>query len=360
MTMLIEIINCEDFENTNNIITITNLLACAREGNHILLADKEFYEGILTSEGFGKVERSVAFNLKERIREFKGITKILTLKIIVDFNYQGNPTNYINDGISVINLSYKYFLNSSSIQLTTLLCEDSFDYNLYQIISRYYKHENKINLKVNFKVSHGGGARTKREFDQNKNNNILCLCLLDNDKKHPQGPRGGTIGLFNLSNDFKLTSTVKAFDIGVHEIESLIPIQIIDQFIGEYEPENRRSHILLNKLIESDNSVKFYFDHKKGLKVKDIIKLDRSGTFWTPLVKSKTTNICLTRGECTCTEPCIIINGYGDNLLERSLVHLNHISGSKIKDQLHYLKEYWDDLGFELLNWGCCYEKIRY
>ena len=34
-------------------------------------------------------------------------------------------------------------------------------------------------------------------------------------------------------------------------------------------------------------------------------------------------------------------------------------SSNKIEENLKYLKSYWDSIGSELLNWGCCYDKIR-
>ncbi len=356
--MLIEIINCNDFDDNNKIIAINNLLSCARQGKHLILADKNFYREILKSNNFGTIEKMVANKLLENIREFRDISKILSLKVLVDFSSIEEPINSCFEGYNIINLSYKYFMDTSSIELSNILCEDSLDYEMYKIIGRYYKFKKNTNLNIDFKVIHGGGTRIKREFENSKSSNSLCLCLLDNDKKHPMSPKGGTICLFS-EEDFKLKKTVKALDIEVHEVESLIPIEILDEIIGEYEPVTRKSHLLLIKLLTREERVKFYLDHKKGLKVNDVFCFDQNGMFWTPLIKSITSNFCLTSGRCNCTDPCTIIIGYGNNLLEKTLPYLQKKSSNKIEENLKYLKSYWDSIGSELLNWGCCYDKIR-
>lgn len=362
MIMLIKVINCTNIEESDKIPSVLNLIRCAREGKHILIAERLFFENILKSSNFGLFDKNTAITLNSQRRENYLFRELLKLRIVVDFDYEGEIRNLEKDKKNIILLSYKYFHDSSFVQLSKLLCEDSQDYKLYKYIANYFIFRNKeySNIKIDFDVKHGGGHRTKVEYDKFKNNNDLCLCLLDNDKKHPKGKIGGTMNAFS-SKDFSLIKTTKACDIGVHEVESLIPNEVIDKFIQEYEPENRVSHIKFSNLVNSYPESKIFFDHKKGFKTKQIIELDNLyGVFWRPiLLENKFSNKCIIKNNCECSTDCVVVNGYGDNLLSRAVDVMYSQSYKKTLEQLKSLEIFWNKIGEELLSWGCHLDKIR-
>ena len=263
--MLIEIINTKiDLENSLKRIVITNLLNSFRMGYHIIVFENEVLEEIINSKHFGTNEKSYAKELKNRKRFFFHSLKLLLYKVIVDFD---NELNIINSRDYTINVSYKYFIDNN-LNPTQLLAEDIIDTKLYKLITNFYisKENNLKGIRILFDEAHGGGNGTKKRFDEFKDRNILCLCLVDNDKKHPKGKRGQTISNFHSTN-FLLDKTVLAYNIGVHEIENLIPCYIINKVFEnankkEYSSEQIKTLDILKKLININPDIKKYFDHK--------------------------------------------------------------------------------------------------
>ncbi len=362
--MLIEIINTEiDLENSLKRIVITNLLNSFRMGYHIIVFENEVLEKIIKSEHFGTNEKSYARELKNRKRLFFHSIKLLLYKVIVDFD---NEFSLISSRDYTINVSYKYFIDNN-LNPTKLLAEDIIDTKLYKLITNFYisKENNLKGIRILFDEAHGGGNGTKKRFDEFKSKNVLCLCLVDNDKKHPNGKRGTTIAKFH-SKDFLLDKTVLAYNIGVHEIENLIPCYIINKIMenankNEYSSKQIESLDILKKLVYVNPDIKKYFDHKLGITSKNIIEWDTDyGDFWLPIIKDIVKNNCLISRKCTCKFECKVLYGFSDSLLEKSLEFINKESiGSIDKNLPDFLKNIWLEIGKVILGWSCSLEKVR-
>ncbi|WNL28571.1 hypothetical protein QUR76_03875 [Arcobacter cryaerophilus gv. pseudocryaerophilus] len=363
--MLIEVIDKKiDLENDSKRIAITTLLNSFRMGNHIIVFEDEVLEEISISKHFGTNEKSYALQLKKKKKFFFHSLKLLIYKLRVDFS---NDMNLINITENTINVSYKYCIDNI-LNPIKFLTENTIDLKLYKIITKFYINcelELIKGIKLSFEDAQGGGDGTKKRFDEFREKNILCLCLIDNDKKHPNGKKGQTILKFS-SEDFLLNKTTLAYDIGVHEIENLIPCYIINKIMensgkANFTQQQVETLDILKKLVCKNFEVKKYFDHKLGITSKNIIEWDKNhGDFWHPIITSLVKNNCLSSKECTCSSECKVLHGFSSNLLEKSIDYLDAESVGDFKKNLpDSMKDIWFNIAKIILGWGCSLEKIR-
>ncbi len=356
--MVIEIINYSGKLNTDKISSLTNLLLSSKHGYHLIFSSRNFFDRILSSDEFSPFLKSVAVRDRANLTFNYELLKHINIFIQVDFESLLDPYSIEKGSQHIIMLSYRYFIESLSIAPTALLTENISDYRLFKIITQLYMKKNNFLLNYNFKNEHGGGSAIKSVFDESKSVNRLCLCLLDNDKKHPKGAKGTTIGAFPI-NYFLLVNTVKALDIDVHEIESLIPMDIIEEVLYENNESSILSFNILKKIMINDPTTKYYFDHKKGFTVNKIYELETHGTYWVPLLSPFVKNTCFSDEHCTCKVKCMAINCFGEGIYPQSINKMEKLSLKKIEKILNELEIKWDQIGKELFSWGCASKKQR-
>ena len=226
-----------------------------------------------------------------------------------------------------IMIPYLALTDSASLQKTVLLCEDSQDCLLFEIIAKYYSGQNNIHYPIAFQHLNGGGSRTHREF-KNLYNEIplkLCLCLADTDQKHPYGTKGSTANAFNG----QLRKPYVHFEIlDLHEIELFFPFKALPiALTSPLRTDQIQTIDYIIALENEDRPEMRYLDLKKGLELDHVFALDTAhGNYWKKLLlvkKPKTVSTqCVLDGECTCGNRCKIIHGLGENLLPQFLNYL--------------------------------------
>lgn len=356
--MVIEIINHDGELNNDKIGSLTNLLLSSKHGYHLLFSTRKIFNSILSSDEFSPFLKNVAIRDKANLVFNHAILKHINILIQVDFGSSAEPYSIEKDNKHIIRLSYRYFIEPLAIAPTALLTEHISDFRLFKIITELYMKKNNFSLNYSFKNEQGGGSAIKALFDDLKNVNRLCLCLLDNDKKHPSGANGTTIGAFHTS-DFLLQNTIKAFDIDVHEIESLIPMDIIEEVISENNKSSIPTFDILKNIISTNPTTKYYFDHKEGFSVNRVYELETHGTYWVPLLSPFVKNTCFHDEHCTCKVKCMAISGFGNGLYNQSIEKIEKLPLRKIELILNELEIKWDQIGKELFSWGCSSAKER-
>ncbi|MEI7154869.1 hypothetical protein WCT80_20305 [Pectobacterium carotovorum] len=360
--MLIELINTRNInlDDTQIEACIQNILCSYREGKHIIIADEPFLKELAAKTSLGSRNCNAAQNILQKIKELVPIKNKTKYYCRVDMssNSTGVIRNELDECFFVV--GYQFFNDSSKIQLTKLLCEDINDYKIYKIIAEHFKHSQRMpGININFEVINGGGSNTKSNFEQIKSTERLCFCLLDTDKKHPKSKIGSTAGQFTASND---SASCKHFIIKSHEVESLIPMEIIQEAISQNKLDNSHfsTYQQLNALVDYAPEVKIYFDHKMGITVNAAKELDEkyNDDFWErPFLNApnfKRNNRCLQNMSCECQNECLAVPGFGTRLLDAGAETLSMISYSKL-DRLvpPMLREEWNSIGEQLFSWGC-------
>jgi len=359
--MLIEIINSEnvDLNDASIECCIQNLLCSHREGKHILISNESFLKIMGSHKSLGIRNCNTAQNILQNLKEYMQLKTKINYYCKVDLSSNSNEVIASNEDEKHFIVGYNFFNDSSKSQKTKLLCEDRNDYKLYKIIGEHYKHSQKMpGINISFDIVSGGGGGTKANFDHIKSMKNLCFCLLDTDKKHPKSKIGSTASKFKKADN---AAFCQHFVIKSHEIESLIPLKVIEEAIQQNKLPNNYldSHDKLKALTDFSPEIKLYFDHKLGMTVESVLDLDTryQDKFWQDPI-NKAPNLsrskCVKKMLCECEQPCLVAPGFSSNLLNAGSEVLENISHIKISNCIPpILKEEWDTIGEKLFSWGC-------
>ncbi|MCU8012300.1 hypothetical protein [Shewanella sp. SM74] len=359
--MLIKIINChpsEYEENERKQLALSNLLVSYGTKRNILIAENGVFDDIVSSNLYGSIHKIYAHEANSNRREYGNLKNELAVYVNVDFTNNISKCEYINK-IYVITLDYTIFSNPENTNGTSLLTENSLDYKVYNIIAEYYsKILSKRGLNIFFKEHLGAGSHSKSEFDRLSQEKKILLCLIDNDKPHPNKGEGSTsvkFTQFDKSYNINSLATV----LSAREIENIIPTKTLESTVLTFSKDCIEKIDQITKFNKKNNQFRRFFDHKNGLTLKEAITLDNTyGRFWLDILsidKRFSKKECFQSRQCTECDSCPKIDGLGDNIL-KNLV--NKSQNESIRDFIpsidDFLLDDWNQLGHLLVSWGCC------
>lgn len=368
MLINIEHVTKEDVLNGKFTIAIENILRSFAENKHLLIAPKVFFNSIIEEKSgiYSSSSKSFASEALSGLREYHAILNQVSFHISINFAILDTSFKWIEYGEKhKFSCGPLYFNDSSQLQKTKIVCENPLDSDFLKIIAAFYaKNENLSRCSINFDALNGGGGSTKDIFERTIKNNEIAFCVVDNDKKHPRAPYGGTSTHF-LGSKTNRSGLVEVLD--VHEIESLVPLETIEEVLESLNLmiKKEESLIFFKELCSIDESVKFYFDHKKGFDLKTALELDNThGDFWRTILKKLSNRYnceCIESKNCECNPSCLTYEGFGDNLLNNTLIHINKGSLRQYNPDLPpKLYEKWYSLGKNFFSWSCGpYKKSR-
>ncbi|AIU87102.1 MULTISPECIES: hypothetical protein [Pectobacterium] len=368
--MLINIENATQKDVLNNKFTIAieNILRSFAEKKHLVISSKSFFNSIIEEQSgiYSISSKNFASEALSGLREYHAILNQVSFYISVDFTIPDTSFKWVEHGEK-----YKfvcgplYFNDSSQLQKTKIVCENPLDSDFFKIIAAFYaRNENLSRCSINFNALNGGGGSTKDTFERTIKNDEIAFCIVDNDKSHPRAPYGGTSAHF-LGSRTNRSGLVEILD--VHEIESLLPLETIEEVLKNLNlmEKKEKSLAFLKEICSIDESVKFYFDHKKGFNLKTALELDNiHGDFWSSILKKinyKYNCECIELKKCECEPSCLNYEGFGDNLLNNTLQYIHKGSLRKYTPDLPpKLHQKWYKLGKNFFSWSCGpYKKSR-
>ncbi|AKB04092.1 hypothetical protein O1B54_003292 [Vibrio cholerae] len=360
--MLIEIINYKegDILNDRKVSALDNILRSHRERNHIVIISREQINYILKCQDLSFDARKTLDEIQDSLREYKSLVNELSVISKVDFSRENEILNSKHGAQDVIIVSYDFFIKSMMIQPTTLITENDIDHEMYeQITETYIKSKNELgSLKFSFQKNCGYGSHIYRVYSDYKSNKKFAFCVVDSDKKYPNARLGSTAGQFSTS-DFKVSGTVEAKLLSVRELESLIPIDILEDLLknGDYHSSSIDTLDKIKELNKSSNGeFRKFFDHKDGITLRDALT-PKNITFWKGFFKNEKNIVikdCFQSNMCGDCGSCIKINGFGDKVLEKSIEKIKNINKSKLFKHLpDDIKDEWGFIGKKAVSWGC-------
>ncbi len=387
--MFIRIINCNPSEyeyDEQRIEALTNIIKSSGKRKNIVYSDKATMTKIIGTHLYDINVRRYSQEIIELRRELGSIKASVDFIVDVDFENESLDifNKYRDEDKYVITCSYLHFVSSSTQEGSYLLTENIKDYQLYSLIgTKYSQYKFTKNIRIAMQPLSGGGNTTYDIFCDMKRENKFTLCILDNDKSHPDKPEGDTARRFPKA--IRENNIQQAVHIlNVREVESLIPINILEQVVtsgqrGYHRPRLEDGESLpvynyasstitaLDKIkqldIETRHDFRKYFDHKDGITLNTGLKLDKNRTtFWQKIFQRESAYVmkpCRTTNECVNTSTsqtceCLIISGVGENILEHSIPFISVASYSSIKKNLSQpIQCEWDNLGQKIFSWGC-------
>ncbi|MEI8704477.1 hypothetical protein [Pseudoalteromonas sp. B62] len=233
--MLFKVENCfpDQYENdVDKQLALDHLLLSSGRRKNIVIIEKNAIEKLLHSKLYRAPAKTFASDIEKNRREYGVIAKQLAVYCVVDFDSRQVSCTFQNNQW-VIRVGYDYFIDPENSGLIGLITEGELDFNFYSVIATYYsKYISPLKLDVSFKFHHGAGSQSKPSFDRLTNEGKIILCLVDNDKSHPKKGEGSTSKVFtHYDRNYNNKSLVNV--INVREIETLLPLNIIEKILVE-------------------------------------------------------------------------------------------------------------------------------
>lgn len=372
MLIKIESVTSGVFANAECAVAIENILRSFAENKHIVIAPKLFFKGIINDNSglFSSSCKGFAVEALKSQFEYNALIASVSFMVCVDFSKRDNSYEWVSNPPSYKFKCGPFFFNDSSqLQKARIVCENPMDSDFLIIIAKYFaKLKNLEKCHIGFDALNGGGGSTKDIFERTIKKNEITFCIVDNDKMHPKAPHGGTSSHF-LRDCINKTGFVKILD--VHEIESLIPLSVIEEVLESLNlltvKQKKDALTFFKDLCSVDESVKFYYDHKNGFALKSAWILDKKhGEYWRKIIavlnkKYQYQCECVNKDDCKCDPSCLSYEGFGDGLLANSLNYLNRGNLKQFTPVLTpRMKILWEDVGRSFFSWSCGpYKKSR-
>lgn len=311
---------------------ITNLLLANFQRKHVIVFNRRELAYIVDEPTlFGIPARTHAQDIQHTIMGAGGLLSTIDIRVEVNF-VEHSEYNIINrDNKCIISINYKKFLDPEFLNTPILLGEHLNDAKLYYKFSELYLKITRLfdGIKINLSPDHGGGSSTIDKFRYLTESNRMCFCILDSDKKFPEDIEKDTSRAFR-TRDRVINNLSKSTVLDAHEIESIIPIKIVEDMIIHKRYD--KNYIDRVDIVNKIGAARKYFDHKNGIELKQAIEIKRdfNSDFWMDVFN----NIfdvdeleCYKANYCHVCDDCKKIDGLGDNVLSNVVDYIYNTSG---------------------------------
>ena len=245
---------------------VRNLAVAATEGKHIVLGDINAVDYFFDIFRKNEDDVSAFFNKLKQNLAITTIPRGITMYVEV---VNGKERKLLSEHCEIKQLDYSNFLDTASIQATTLLCEDcEYDCLFYKFILQWFINNLHENVNTNLNDSHGGGNRIGNQLRDCVKKGLVCLCIIDTDISFPGQPMSN-YGTAHECIGIKRGKLEELLVLNVHEAENLLPFNYIELVPNHSLPPDKKE--TFRKLYESTvaESILRYFDFKTGLLKKE-------------------------------------------------------------------------------------------
>lgn len=167
----------------------------------------------------------------------------------------------IIDGAEGKAVSINHFKNRIKYGLSLVLCENIRDYDFYKWGAQYFSDIDDDVFKIQSLGYNGGGAVIVESAKHIAD--LPCLAICDNDKKYPEDDEGQTLTDFRNYYLSERPLLTWMYEIKVHEIENLIPHNLLCMAYSTKGLVNKMKGVKTNPHYGLFFS---FFDFKEGFK----------------------------------------------------------------------------------------------
>lgn len=249
-----------------------------------------------------------------------------------------------------------------------LLAENLTDSKFYKLLAEHYcANQNIRGVRLAFHRELGAGDTIRDVLHKCvAEEKMPTLCIVDSDQKYgktkefPNDPKkGDTLKRVaavakELGKDFSVPP-FSLYPLHVHEVENLIPIQILKELAGKY-PEMEKGLEMLEKLKQIDGGESLlYYDLKLGF---PFMKTKPQRAYWLEkMLRLGGTEEDMppeTKEAGYTQAPPFFPPVCNNKLLERSIALLReHEKAAQEICVDEHLAELWVHIGVIMLTWGC-------
>lgn len=315
--MIIVVRNFPGFsESTEKIRALTNILTCCGEGKHVLWMPSDKAEELIQSGEFINYPLRVLHHIKGQSRFTKSLTERLRPYLEIDFE---SPNTFEHTGEGRMVIGYQRVMDTEALQSCKFLVENLSDSDFYKLGANSLLHRERLSSEYSIKLrsENGGGNTTFTVFERLIAAQELVLCILDSDKKHPNGPLGDTASRFNQVGK-GYGSGYQLEILTCTEAENLVPFSVAKEIIARNKPD------CLDSFERVTPEFREYADHKTGLSQETALRLDETHgvNHWGHLISSRPPR----NGE--------ICPSLGERFLNHSIEHMQLLSIAKLCESI--------------------------
>jgi len=221
-----------------------------------------------------------------------------------------------------------HFFSDGGLLQSAILGENDLDAELFLHLAAIYQYQKKLgSFLLKGRPRSGGGSGTPRVLTSYLRHEYSpCLCVTDSDKLHPTYQQSSTSRNCGRVAQVK-QRIVEYIGLDEREIENLLPLNFLKKIapVEDFLRDCGNAQIDVNKFWN-------YIDIKRGVSLSWIEKKDEeTKKFWQKPAASlsRRKNHCAfckdNKDENEDREPChcCSIKGLGDNLLEKTVAHMD-------------------------------------
>lgn len=342
-----------------------------QSGVHLITGSRSLLKTITNLSNLSRKSSDVYLFVLEELTQLRNVTTLLARRIEVTDEYATNViTN--SDGSQTFQIPYRKLQKLSIFNKTILLSENLLDSKIYAHIADAYLAMNGLRgIKLDFEKRGGGGSTIADEYHEiQQNQERLCLCVVDSDKKTPNSTIGSTAKNVTAKDDSNILLCEVAI-IEPRDIENLFPASVLREIVQE---ASKLSMIEVLETIDScptNPDARYHLDIKKGITLGEVLHAPAQEEFhkyWkTILARHGFSKNCACSVSANCNSPgectCIIAEGLGDKIAEVFFDKFLNVSSShKVIERvstIEHLRSNWESIGRIIAAWGCGSQVIR-
>lgn len=333
---------------------VRNLAIATFESKHILYGD---YNVIATMRKRMSGVRDAYVVLDKIYHKYSTLTCPRAISYYIKVGMDNGEKEIDDKGREFATVSYRYFTDSQNTQACNLVSEDYNDCDFYKIVLEHFKKEMECNMTCRFEYCSGSGERIVRHLqDLLFTKKQITLCIVDSDKKYKAQKISANSTCGKCKKIGRKIPTYKFMALEVHEIENLIPLNIVDELQWTADCQTNKDAFDYLRYNAQTEELLPFFDIKNGI-VKDKLLMDDNE--YRGYAKS-----------CYEMNPLLKVNGDFDSYLsgmpDGATVY-PHLRKGLLKKFLEYSKDHrdremellefqmkaWSKIGQEMLNMGC-------
>lgn len=353
-------------EVDHQLIELLEDLARYRQaGFHLITGSRRLLKAITNLSNLSRRSSDLYWFVLEELTQLGNVTTLLARRIEITDGYATNVlTN--SDGSRAFQIPYRKLQTLSVFNKTILLSENLVDAKIYAHIADAYIAMNRLSgIKLNFEKRGGGGSTIAGEYHEiQQNQERLCLCVVDSDRKTPNWEIGSTAKNVTAKDDSDILLCEVAI-IEPRDIENFLPTSVLREIVQE---ASKLSMIEMLETIDAcpaNSDARYHLDIKKGITLGEVLHSPAQEEFhkyWKTVLtrydfsKNLACNVsanCNNPKECT----CIIAAGLGDKIAEEFYNKFLNVSSShKVVERVstvEHLRSNWESIGRIIAAWGC-------
>lgn len=327
-------------------------------GNNFYFFSKKALEELYNNDKLERFPKEIYRKMFNKCYEDNAIVNSVNRRIVVKEKTQENKIIFEGNKFIVpidcfVNLEYSKKIN--------IIAENNLDCEFFKKIAKVYMNRKKISsVKLQLDNQPGGGNTISDVYANKIIGGEFSVTLVDTDRKYFNCPEGNTSKtierrknqLISENNYIEIVEIVK---LDVHEIENLIPIDMISKFYDKNPDEEKRNDTInfLKKFAKNqfnEENPLSYFDMKEGIKKESCQSKPIYKEYWKEVLEQ---NSYIYDEEN-------LIKGFGDKILRK----IEQYIGEEIekenfyKDNINvYLRKQWNDIGKIIYSYGCARER---